>query len=68
MPAVSKRTLGRAHNGFIRRVFGSLLGCFARLRDQHDLTGLSDHLLDDIGISRAEVEREPSRAFWRVER
>ncbi|HAM48359.1 MAG TPA: DUF1127 domain-containing protein [Alphaproteobacteria bacterium] len=30
---------------------------------QH-LRGLDDHLLDDLGLTRAEAEREAARPFW----
>lgn len=48
-------------------------GLFARLRFQmshlrhrRSLRDLSDHLLDDIGITRAAAEREASRPVWDV--
>ncbi|WP_111415536.1 DUF1127 domain-containing protein [Billgrantia lactosivorans] len=43
-----------------------------RLRDQrrrhrtrYDLRHLDDHLLADIGLDRAAVEREVRKPFWR---
>jgi uncharacterized protein YjiS (DUF1127 family) len=33
-------------------------------RQRRALLALSDHMLKDIGISRAEAEREASRPFW----
>lgn len=33
-------------------------------RERRLLAGLSDHMLRDIGLSRAEVMREAARPFW----
>lgn len=35
-----------------------------RYRQRRELLGLSDHMLKDIGISRAQAENEGHRAFW----
>ena len=37
----------------------------ARTRSRGDLTRLSDNVLKDIGLSRADVYRESSKPFWR---
>ena len=37
-----------------------------RHRTRHDLLSLNDRLLRDIGISRAEAEREVSEPFWQI--
>ena len=37
----------------------------ARSRQRRRLHGLSDHMLKDIGISRADVEHETGKPFWR---
>lgn len=36
-----------------------------RMRERRQLDGLGDHLLKDLGVSRAEVEREVNKPFWR---
>ncbi len=36
-----------------------------RHRQRRVLDGLSDHMLKDLGVSRAEVDREISKPFWR---
>ncbi|MGH6893161.1 MAG: DUF1127 domain-containing protein, partial [Dongiaceae bacterium] len=36
-----------------------------RYRQRRTLHGLSDHMLKDMGVSRADVEREVSKQFWR---
>jgi hypothetical protein len=33
-------------------------------RHRRELAALSDHMLRDIGLSRADVEREALRPFW----
>jgi len=36
-----------------------------RARERRQLLSLSDHMLHDLGIGRAEVEAEASKPFWR---
>jgi uncharacterized protein YjiS (DUF1127 family) len=36
-----------------------------RLRDRHQLAGLSDLMLQDIGITRADAEFLANKPFWR---
>ncbi len=36
----------------------------ARRRQLHDLAALDDRLLDDIGLSRADVTKEAKKPFW----
>lgn len=31
---------------------------------RHHLRGLDDHLLSDLGLTRAQAEREAARPFW----
>lgn len=33
-------------------------------RERRQLLALSDHMLKDIGLTRADAEREASRPFW----
>ncbi len=35
-----------------------------RLRSRHELEGLSDATLRDIGISRCDAQRETNKPFW----
>ena len=37
-----------------------------RARQRHELRTLGDFMLKDIGLSRADVEREASKPFWKV--
>jgi uncharacterized protein YjiS (DUF1127 family) len=45
------------------------LASLARMHDRYlqrqELAELSDHLLDDIGVSREEALREAGKPFWR---
>lgn len=38
---------------------------YERARQRRALDGLSDHLLHDIGLSRADAYREAHKPFWR---
>jgi len=50
------------------RLLGLLLSV-EKWADRHeqrrDLASLDDHMLHDIGLSRADVEREAAKPFWR---
>ena len=69
------RATSPARNGMAFRLVRPLRSfaatACARLLRWHELTrqrrallALSERMLKDIGISRAEAEREASRAFW----
>ena len=48
------------------RDLAALIGRWYRdRRDRRELAGLDDSLLGDIGLSRADVEREYLKPFWR---
>ncbi|MEZ5830844.1 MAG: DUF1127 domain-containing protein [Dongiaceae bacterium] len=36
----------------------------ARYRQRRALDALGDHMLKDIGVSRADIDREASKRFW----
>jgi uncharacterized protein YjiS (DUF1127 family) len=36
-----------------------------RVRQRRQLQSLSDHMLRDLGLGRADVEAESSKPFWR---
>lgn len=46
-------------------VFDLLCEWQDRQRQRRDLAQLSDEVLHDIGLTRADVEREVSKPFWR---
>ena len=43
-----------------------LLTWVERVRQRRQLGQLSDHMLKDIGLARADVETEVSKPFWRA--
>ena len=49
----------------LRRVLDMLLTWHERSRQRQALAGLSDHMLRDIGLSRADVSMEVDKPFWR---
>lgn len=42
-----------------------ILAATERWRQRRALMALDDHLLSDIGVSRADVEREIGKSIWR---
>ena len=52
----------------LRRMFARLGTMLATSRQRRDLADLDDRTLHDIGVSRADVEREARRRFWDVDR
>jgi uncharacterized protein YjiS (DUF1127 family) len=63
--ANTARQLGRSLLSTLLRLSETVWTWRARVRSRHDLARFSDHLLKDIGISRADVYRETSKPFWR---
>jgi uncharacterized protein YjiS (DUF1127 family) len=68
---VSGESLGNAHVNLIGRLAGSTVAtakrfsqAMLRRRTRHQLRDLSDELLRDIGITRAEAMQESRRSFW----
>jgi uncharacterized protein YjiS (DUF1127 family) len=47
------------------KAFDVLLLWLQRRRERRKLAGLSDHVLKDIGVTRADVDDEAHKAFWR---
>jgi uncharacterized protein YjiS (DUF1127 family) len=62
-PTGQERTIAQRMGGLWRRL-GAMR---AVARQRHDLLGLDDRTLMDIGVSRADVEREASRGFWDID-
>ena len=46
-------------------VVEGVLAWLERARQRRHLGELSDHMLKDIGLSRADVEAEVAKPFWR---
>ena len=49
----------------VQRLVTLLLTWQQRARDRRQLQSLSDHMLRDIGLTRADVFAEASKPFWR---
>ena len=75
MSTIQARTACAARSGWIRqarawsravsRAIDLLLIWQQRARDRRQLESLSDHMLRDIGLTRADVYAEASKPFWR---
>jgi uncharacterized protein YjiS (DUF1127 family) len=50
--------------GDTRRPAGILLVWQERANQRHALASLEDHMLNDIGLTRAEAQREMAKPFW----
>jgi uncharacterized protein YjiS (DUF1127 family) len=48
------------------RAIDLLLTWHDRSRQRRQLRSLSNHMLHDIGVSRADVEGEATKPFWRA--
>ncbi|NVK43551.1 MAG: DUF1127 domain-containing protein [Oceanospirillaceae bacterium] len=49
----------------LRRLSDALRRAWERSQSRRDLLALDDHMLKDIGISRADAVREGDKPFWR---
>jgi uncharacterized protein YjiS (DUF1127 family) len=54
-----------AADAVLTAIFDVLLRWQDRIRQRYDLAELRDAALKDIGLSRADVEREVRKPFWR---
>jgi uncharacterized protein YjiS (DUF1127 family) len=48
----------------IERACDLVLSWQARARQRHELQSLNDHMLRDIGLTRADVMAEVTKPFW----
>jgi len=58
---------GQSEVGLRRRILRAVItieGWFERHRQRRSLLELNEHMLHDIGRSRADVESEVSKHFW----
>ena len=62
LPTPSQITARNALRGLLHTV--SVWRARARQRDT--LSMLDDHILRDIGLTRADVDRETMKSFWRA--
>lgn len=49
----------------LTRLVGTIEGWIERRRQRRALLQLNDHMLKDIGVSRADAWREGAKPFWR---
>ena len=47
------------------KAFDVLLLWLQRRRERHKLGALGDHMLKDIGVTRADIDIETHKMFWR---
>ena len=59
-----QRTLQSPAADWLGETVAWFTACLKRSRQRRDLAGLSDELLKDIGLSRADVARECGRWPW----
>lgn len=51
--------------GRLAQAYDQVLSWLERARQRRQLAELGDHMLKDIGLTRADVEAETSKPFWR---
>lgn len=54
-----------AAGALTRRIAAAVTAWRDRARERDVLAGLDERLLNDIGVTRADVMREVSKPFWR---
>jgi uncharacterized protein YjiS (DUF1127 family) len=64
-PPGESESLRSTAKGGLAWVVAALLAWHDRARQRRALLELSDHVLRDIGISRAEAQGEAAKPFWR---
>ncbi len=64
MIALNSRPQSRDAGSSLAALFDGLLHWLETARSRRDLAGLGDAALKDIGLSRADAEREARRPFW----
>lgn len=61
----SPRRAGVGVGGFVAALFDGLATWTERRRQRRSLERMPDHMLADIGLSRADAEQETEKPFWR---
>ncbi|MDJ1160155.1 DUF1127 domain-containing protein [Chelatococcus sp. SYSU_G07232] len=69
-PTTGRENLGLLPSGGLARALLSLLDTLdtwaTRVAQRRALERLDGHMLHDLGLSRADVEREAGKPFWRA--
>ncbi len=63
--SIDKRPLQAALDGAVHRLLHLLSVWRTRAVQRQMLSSLDDHLLQDIGLARDDVDREVTKPFWR---
>lgn len=61
----TQAAVGRA-TGFLASAFDAPFVWLERFQDRRRLVDLDDHMLRDIGLTRAQAEEAAARPFWRA--
>ncbi len=56
----------RRHRGLLAKVLNKLRLWKTRLDGRRELRALDDHMLADIGLTRAEADYEAAKPFWKA--
>jgi len=65
-PFRGRLALARLPASVLAYCFEALLVWQDRARSRHHLQGLDDYRLKDLGLTRADVQQESSKPFWRA--
>ena len=57
---------GGARKDLFVALFEPLLAWEQRIRQRQQLADMDDHMLQDIGVGRAEAAMEAAKPFWRA--
>ena len=66
VPSISLKGSLNGVGSLIVRMVDTVLDWQDRARESHRMAMMSDHLLRDIGVSRADLEMEYEKPFWRA--
>ncbi len=65
-PARSVASIVAPAIGAVAAVIDLASAWMDRIEQRRHLASLDDHLLNDLGLSRADVEMEAAKPFWRA--
>lgn len=59
------RSAAPAGEGLATRLWIAAYRAVQRARSRRQMLGLTDEMLKDVGLTRADIEREAAKPFWR---
>ena len=65
-PVISARRIGFGAAAGMKLVFATLCIWQERALMRHRMAALDDRMLDDMGLTRAAVDAEAAKPFWRA--